>query len=93
MSSPWSPLRPRWTPKAMSFATRGLLVGGVAPKPWRLPGAESALRGASLRDVPALRRALERDFAAARPGRQNGFKIELARRTVVRALQLAGGVA
>ena len=85
---------------AAALATEGnvirdarLALGGVAPKPWRLPDAESALRGASLRDVPALRRALERDFAAARPGRQNGFKIELARRTVVRALQLAGGVA
>jgi xanthine dehydrogenase YagS FAD-binding subunit len=70
-----------------------LALGGVAPKPWRLPNAEAALRGVSLRDVPAMRRTLERDFRAARGGRHNGFKIELAQRTVIRALQLAGGVA
>lgn len=70
-----------------------LALGGVAPKPWRLPSAEAALRGVSLRDVPAMRRSLEKDFQAARSGRHNGFKIELAQRTVIRALQLAGGVA
>lgn len=68
-------------------------LGGVAPKPWRLPAAESALRGVSLRDVSGMRRALEQDFRVARAGRHNGFKIELAQRTAIRALQLAGAVA
>jgi xanthine dehydrogenase YagS FAD-binding subunit len=70
-----------------------LALGGVAPKPWRLPIAESTLRGVSLRDAPAIRRALEKDFLAARTGQHNGFKIELAQRTAIRALQLAGDVA
>jgi xanthine dehydrogenase YagS FAD-binding subunit len=68
-------------------------LGGVAPRPWRLRTAESALRGVALSDGSALGRALEADFAAARPRRGNGFKIELAKRAAVRALQTAGGMA
>jgi xanthine dehydrogenase YagS FAD-binding subunit len=70
-----------------------LALGGVAPRPWRLPAAEAALAGLSLVDGEALRRALAPAFADARPGRDNGFKIELAQRTAVRALQIAGGIA
>ena len=68
-------------------------LGGIAPKPWRLRGAEAALVGTALEDEAAMHRAFARDFEAARPGRQNGFKIELAKRTAIRALQIAGGVA
>lgn len=70
-----------------------IALGGVAAKPWRLGQAEAALPGLSLADLPALRQALEADFAAARPGRRNGFKIELARRAVLRALRNAGEAA
>ena len=66
-------------------------LGGVAPKPWRLAGV--ALQGIEVEDDAGLRTALEPDFAAARPGQRNGFKVELARRAVVRALKTAGGVA
>ena len=66
-------------------------LGGVAPKPWRLAGV--ALQGIDVEDEAGLRTALEQNFAAARPGQRNGFKVELARRAVVRALQTAGGVA
>jgi xanthine dehydrogenase YagS FAD-binding subunit len=72
-------------------ATR-IALGGVAPKPWRLGDAEVAMRGISLEDEPALRRALDASFADARPRRHNGFKIELAKRAVIRALQNAEGV-
>jgi xanthine dehydrogenase YagS FAD-binding subunit len=68
-------------------------LGGVAPKPWRLRATERALRGVLVSDGAALRRALGTDFAEARPRRQNGFKLEMAKRAVVRALQVAGGVA
>lgn len=68
-------------------------LGGVAPKPWRLHAAEHALRDVPLSDSPALRRALDIDFTEARPRRHNGFKLELAKRAVVRALQTAGGMA
>ena len=50
------------------------------------------LRGASL-ERSALRAAIEDVFADARPRKHNGFKVELAKRTIVRALQTAGGVA
>jgi xanthine dehydrogenase YagS FAD-binding subunit len=69
-----------------------LALGGVAPMPWRLPAAEARLRGASL-ERSALRAAIEDGFADARPRQHNGFKVELAKRTIVRALQMAGGVA
>jgi xanthine dehydrogenase YagS FAD-binding subunit len=68
-----------------------LVLGGVAPMPWRLMAAEQDLAGVSIEDAAALQSALGRDFVAARPGRGNGFKIELARRAAVRALQMAAG--
>jgi len=65
-------------------------LGGVAPRPWRLPAAEERLRGAPLRSE-SLRDAVEAAFSEARPLRHNGFKIELAKRAAVRALALAAG--
>lgn len=70
-----------------------LALGGVAPKPWRLPVAEAALRGVDLGNRAALRSAVDRGFADARPGKQNGFKIELASRLVVQALEQLGAQA
>lgn len=68
-----------------------LAMGGVAPKPWRLVEAEIALRGVSLDEVDALRSAIARSFVAARPLEHNGFKVDLAQRAVLHALQIAGG--
>ena len=70
-----------------------IALGGVAAKPWRLREAEEALQGVTLTDEPALRRALDAGFAEPRPLRRNGFKVELAKRAVIRALQIAGDVA
>lgn len=70
-----------------------IALGGVAPKPWRLSASEQALRGLSLLDQPALRSALDTGFAEAKPRRYNGFKIELVKRAVIRALQTAGEMA
>jgi xanthine dehydrogenase YagS FAD-binding subunit len=64
-------------------------LGGVAHGPWRLAAAERALVGVSIADPSALRSAIEDDFTEARPRRRNGFKVELAKRAVVRTLQLA----
>jgi xanthine dehydrogenase YagS FAD-binding subunit len=68
-----------------------LAMGGVAHKPWRLATAESALRGVALDDAGALRAAIVQSFADARSLAHNGFKVELAKRAVLRALQIAGG--
>ncbi|HZB93058.1 MAG TPA: FAD binding domain-containing protein, partial [Stellaceae bacterium] len=67
-----------------------LALGGVAHKPWRLAAAETALRGASLDDVDALRSAIAQSFTDARPLAHNAFKVELAQRVAVRALHIAG---
>jgi xanthine dehydrogenase YagS FAD-binding subunit len=64
-------------------------LGGVAHGPWRLSGAERALVGVQVANADGLRGALDDDFAEARPRRNNGFKAELAKRAVVRTLQLA----
>src|SRR5712671_3866273 len=67
-----------------------LAMGGVAHKPWRLTAAETALRGLSLDDNDALRAAITRSFDDARPLAHNAFKVELAQRAALRALQAAG---
>ena len=65
-----------------------IALGGVAAKPWRAREAEELLRGAA--PVPEnFRRAAEAALAGAKPSGDNEFKIELARRIVVRALTLA----
>jgi xanthine dehydrogenase YagS FAD-binding subunit len=82
---------------AAAVATQGsridsarLALGGVAHKPWRLRTAETALRGVLLDDVDALERAIASSFAEARPLAHNAFKVELAQRVALRALQTAG---
>jgi xanthine dehydrogenase YagS FAD-binding subunit len=67
-----------------------LALGGVAHKPWRLTDAEVALGGASLDEADALQAAIALSFVDARPLAHNGFKIELAQRIALRALQIAG---
>ena len=59
-----------------------LALGGVAHKPWRARSAEAALRGA-LPTEANFRAAAESELADAKPLSSNGFKIELARRTIV----------
>jgi xanthine dehydrogenase YagS FAD-binding subunit len=63
-----------------------LALGGVAPKPWRLPRVE-----ASLQDGPASNDAFVAAAArvgeGAQPASQNAFKVKLAQRAVLRALQ------
>jgi xanthine dehydrogenase YagS FAD-binding subunit len=65
-----------------------LALGGVAMKPWRARNAEAILAGERA-DVSLFRRAAEVALAEAKPSGDNGFKIELARRIVVRAFTLA----
>ena len=65
-----------------------LALGGVGTKPWRAAGAERSLVGQAL--TPALALAAGRAaLVGARPGRLNGFKIELGARTVADALLIA----
>jgi xanthine dehydrogenase YagS FAD-binding subunit len=61
-------------------------LGGVATKPWRSPEAEAALTGKPAAKE-TFRTAAEAAFAGAKPRRDNAFKIELGKRTLVRALE------
>ncbi|MFA1542555.1 FAD binding domain-containing protein [Actinomadura monticuli] len=62
-----------------------LALGGVATKPWRARAAERSLLGGPAAPA-AFDEAAARELAAAEPRPQNAFKVELARRTIVRAL-------
>jgi xanthine dehydrogenase YagS FAD-binding subunit len=71
-----------------TIAEARLALGGVAMKPWRAREAELILAGKRA-DASLFRRAAEAALADAKPSGDNGFKIELARRIVARALALA----
>jgi xanthine dehydrogenase YagS FAD-binding subunit len=76
-----------------SIRAARLALGGVGTKPWRARDAESSLVGKAPNEA-AFRVAAEAALAGAVPQGQNDFKIELAKRTVIRALaDLAGGAA
>jgi xanthine dehydrogenase YagS FAD-binding subunit len=63
-----------------------IALGGVAHKPWRAPEAESLLRGQAV-TPELLARAGEAAVRGAKAQKDNAFKVELAQRAVVRALQ------
>ncbi len=69
-----------------------LALGGVAHKPWRATKAEGLLRG-RLASEAVFRQAAIAELADAKPLRDNGFKIELAKRALVAVLGDLSGVA
>ena len=62
-----------------------IALGGVAHKPWRATKAEKVLVGEKL-DPQRLLAAAEAELQAAKPYPGNAFKVELAKRAIVRAL-------
>lgn len=65
-----------------------LALGSVAAKPWRARAAEDVLRNVAP-TAHAFRDAAWRALTDAKPSGDNAYKIELARRILVRALTLA----
>ncbi len=63
-------------------------LNGVGTKPWRSPEAEAALVGQPI-DQANFRNAAEAALRDAKPQSENAFKIELAKRCLTYALQLA----
>lgn len=78
---------------AIQLATRGPIVrqarvvlGGVAPKPWRATDAEDALLGHALEEE-RVGRAAELALSGAHPLGRNRYKIALARGLIRQALE------
>ncbi len=63
-------------------------LGGVAPRPWRVPQVEAALHGKPATETN-FQAAAELAGEGATPTKDNAFKVKLMQRTVLRGLQLA----
>ncbi len=62
-------------------------LGGIATVPWASPAAENALRGKPATDE-VFQQAAEAALAEAKPIRGLEYKVTLAKRVLVRALQM-----
>lgn len=71
-----------------TIRTARLALGGVAHKPWRNAEAEGRLQGKPA-TPETFREAADVILAEARPYTHNAFKVELARRAIVRGLSQA----
>lgn len=69
-----------------------VVLGSVAHKPWRSPEAEAALSGNPASEE-SFRRAAEAALKDAKPLAHNAYKVELAKRAIVRALMRASKLA
>ena len=69
-----------------------VVLGSVAHKPWRSPEAEAALAGRPASEE-SFRRAADAALAGAKPLAHNAYKVELAKRAIVRALMRAARLA
>ena len=65
-----------------------VVLGAVAPVPWRSPAAEAVLKGKPLTEQVAAE-AADAAVKNAVPMTQNGYKVQLARTTVMRAIMQA----
>ena len=68
-----------------------VVMGGVAHKPWEILQARDVLADKTA-DLAQFQRLAEIAMQDARPARQNGFKVELGRRAIIRALTEAAGI-
>ncbi len=71
-----------------TIRTARLALGGVAHKPWRNTQAEALLQGKPA-NRETFKAAADLVLQEAKPQSTNGFKIELARRAIVRGLEQA----
>ena len=68
-----------------------IVMGYVAPIPWRVQAAEQALAGKAITEQTAMA-AADAAIAGAKAMTQNAYKIQIARTAVKRAIMLAGGL-
>jgi len=69
-----------------------IAVGGVGTKPWSLPVVVEALKGKTA-NRQTFAAATDQATEGARALSQNGFKVPLVKKTIIRALSEVGGVA
>jgi xanthine dehydrogenase YagS FAD-binding subunit len=74
-----------------TIASARLAFGGVATKPWRATEAERVITG-SRASIDTFRAAAEASVTGAVPRRDNRFKVELLKRTIIRCLSELTGV-
>jgi xanthine dehydrogenase YagS FAD-binding subunit len=65
-----------------------IAMGGIAHKPWRLTAAETFLTGKAA-TAATFAAVAEQALQDAKPLMHNAFKVELGKRSIVRALQMA----
>ena len=65
-----------------------IALGGVGTKPWRSVEAEKTLEGQDAGEA-SFNSAADAALRDAKPLRDNAFKVELAKRTLKRALKVA----
>lgn len=70
------------------ITTARIALGGLAHKPWRIPAADELLRD-QLPTPETFSRAADAILSGAVDQGQNGFKIDLAHRAIIRACQQA----
>jgi xanthine dehydrogenase YagS FAD-binding subunit len=68
-----------------------VVLGGVAHKPWPVLDAATLLRGRPP-GADQFREVADSGLRGAVPRRHNAFKVELAKRAIVRALTMASGI-
>lgn len=68
-----------------------VVMGAVAPIPWRSPAAEQALVGKSINEETAAA-AADAALKDARPLSQNAYKVDVAKVAVKRAILCAAGI-
>lgn len=68
-----------------------VVMGAVAPIPWRSQAAEQALAGKTLSDETAMA-AADAAVTGAKPMTGNKYKVQIARTAVKRAIMKAGGM-
>jgi xanthine dehydrogenase YagS FAD-binding subunit len=68
-----------------------IIMGAVAPIPWRAAAAEKVLVGKRLTEQVAME-AADAAVAAAKPMSQNAYKVQIARTAVKRAILKAAGM-
>jgi xanthine dehydrogenase YagS FAD-binding subunit len=71
--------------------TARIVMGAVAPVPWRAEAAEAALVGKAVSEETAAA-AADAALKEAQPMTENGYKVQIARTAVKRAIMKAAGL-